>query len=475
MKNLARLEKTLAERIPEWCSPVRVPGFVAGVFHKGEQIELAWGTANLNTSSEMTTDTLWLLGSVTNILTTTLLLRYVERGQVDLDQPVTTYLPDFRLSEPGAAERISVRRLVNHTNGIDADTLMPTFDFGPGAVKSYVDTMAQCGTLFAPGESIHYTNPGFSLAARIIEVLSGTTFNQALEDEIFAPIGMERSCTSAAQAILYRTAIGSFPDVETDGARPTEMFMLPVSGAGAGATPIVTVPDIIAFGRTHLDGGVAPNGTRVLAAELVEAMRAQTFDLGTPNAPPMGLGWWLAPIGGTSALWHGGGSPGGTSSLAVFPEHDLVVASFGNGKGSPLVHDAVVQTVLEDHLGLQVGLPFEPAEATIGMERYAGTYSSFQFRLHIDPSDDGLTLQPEFVPFDEEHERFLSGYEGGQAAPPKAELVPVRDNLFVLKDAPLEMYSGMWGRMGLMSFHGDDGEGRPAFAHMRFRNMPREK
>jgi len=327
MSDLNTLKNSLETQIPEWCGAVAVPGCVAGVYHDGQQIETAWGVANLNSGAGMTTDTLWLLGSITKILTTTLLLRYVERGQVDLDQPVTTYLPDFKLSDPGAAERITVRRLVNHTNGIDADTLFPTADFGPDAVRTYVDTLAQCGTLFEPGESIHYTNPGFSVAARIIEVLSGKTFNQALEDEIYAPVGMDLSCTSAVQAILHNTAIGSFPAPEAGGAYPTGMFMLPVSGAGPGATAIVTIPEIMAFGRTHLDGGVAPNGTRVLAAELAEAMRTETFDLGTPNAPPMGLGWWLVPIAGTTALWHGGGSPGGTSSLAVFPEHDLVVAS----------------------------------------------------------------------------------------------------------------------------------------------------
>jgi CubicO group peptidase (beta-lactamase class C family) len=473
MSALNDLKTSLEAQIPDWCGMTAVPGLVAGVYHDGQQIEIAWGVANLNTGQEMTTDTLWLLGSITKILTTTLLLRFVERGEVDLDKPVTRYLPDFALAEPGAAERISVRQLINHTNGIDADTWMPPGDFGPTAVKSYVDGLVNCGTLFAPGESIHYTNPGFSLAARIIEVLSGKTFNQALEDEVYAPCGMDLSCTSATQTILHRTAIGSHPDPETGEVVATRMFMLPVSGAGAGATAIVTIPEIIAFGRTHLDGGVAPNGTRVLSEELAEAMRTVTYDLGTPNAPPMGLGWWLMPIGGTTALWHGGGSPGGTSSLAVFPEHGLVVASFGNGKGSPVVHDAIVKAVLEEHLGLEAGMPFEPAEPTTGFEGYEGTFSQFQMRTHVSPGDGEIEVQPEFVPFDDEHLRFLEGYEGTTEMP-SAMMTPVRDGLFAAKEAPLELSAGMWGRMGLLSFHGDDGSGRPQFAHSRFRYMKRE-
>jgi hypothetical protein len=285
---------------------------------------------------------------------------------------------------------------------------------------------------------------------------------------------MGLSCTSATQAILHRTAVGSHPDPENGEVVATRMFMLPVSGAGAGATAIVTIPEIIDFGRTHLDGGVAPNGTRVLSAELTEAMTIETFDLGTPNAPPMGLGWWLMPIGGTTALWHGGGSPGGTSSLAVFPEHDLVVASFGNGKGSPLVHDAIVKAVLEEHLGVDHGLPFEPAETTVGLERYEGTFSHFQMRSHVRPGDGEIELVPEFVPCDDEHEKFLEGYEG-TAEMPTAVMTPVRDDLFSVKDAPLELSAGMWGRMGLLSFHGDDGGGRAKFGHSRFRYMLREE
>ena len=114
------------------------------------------------------------------------------------------------------------------------------------------------GTLFSPGEFIHYSNPGYSLAGRLIEKFSGKPFNLALEEEIYKPIGMSRSSTSAEQAILDRTAVGAFVDSKGE-FRSTNMFMLPVSAAAAGATPIVTVEDIIAFGRTHLNDGIAPN------------------------------------------------------------------------------------------------------------------------------------------------------------------------------------------------------------------------
>lgn len=478
MSSLSQIQAALRDEIRALSEKAKVPGYVAGIYHHGKQSELAVGTANLNTQAPMTTDTSWLLGSVSKVLTTHLVLRYVEKGLVDLDAPVVRYLPDFRLSEPGAAERIRVRQLLNHTNGIDADTLMPVVEAGPGAMKSYVDMLARCGTLFAPGGFIHYSNPGFVLAGRIVEVLSGATYNQVLEQELFAPVGMDRSCTSAAQAILHRTAIGSFPDPKTGEPRATPLFMLPASAAAAGATQIVTIGDLLKFARTHLRGGVAPEGRRVLSEDHVRLMQAPSFDLKTPSLPAMGLGWWLAPVAGTTALCHGGGSPGGVSSLAVFPELDLAIAGFGNSPAAPMIHDAVVETVLERGFGRRVEWSPQPRRVS-DLVRYEGVYGSFQARHHLTAHTDHLSLRAEFVPFDDEHLRVLARYGGVEPTveamqKPAVDYIPVAEDLFVAKAARLDACAGLWGRMNLLSFHGDDGNGRPRYMHSGFRCARRE-
>src|SRR5687767_6634575 len=89
--------------------PSDVPGYVAGVYHDGQQVVVATGTANLATGAPMAEDTGFLLGSITKVLTTTLVLRCIERGQVDLDERVKAYLPDFDLAEPANAHEIRVR------------------------------------------------------------------------------------------------------------------------------------------------------------------------------------------------------------------------------------------------------------------------------------------------------------------------------------------------------------------------------
>lgn len=469
---LEALRDPLAGEIPALCEKLLVPGYLFGIAQGRHRLILAHGVSNLNTGLPMTVDTAYLVGSITKVMTTTLLLRYVERGLVDLDAPATRYLPDFRLRTRGAARRILVRHLINHTNGLDADVLMPPAG-GDAALSVFMQALQQCGTLFVPGSLVHYTNPGMTVAGRIVEALSGKPFSRSLEEEIFGPVGMLHSCTSAKQAILHRTAIGSHPDPATGEARATRMFALPESGAPAGTTPIVTIDDLLAFGQTMLARGVAPNGHRVLSSELCDLMTTATVDLETPNVPPMGLGWWLAPIAGTTAWWHGGGSPGATSTLVVLPEHDLVITNFGNGARSAGVHDAVVKTVLEHYLGRRVGLPFTPAEIALKPERYTGTYESHQMRQEICATPDGLRVTTKVLPIDAAHEAFMIGYTGGSTEMPPSDLVPIHETLFARKGAPLEAFAGLWGRMGLVSFHRAGRDGRYQYAHSGFRAIRR--
>ena len=224
----------LTDRIAAFCETTAVPGFLAGIYHGGRSSVIAHGVANVATGAPMREDTGFLFGSITKIMTTTLVLRQVEQGVLDLDRPVVDYLPEFRSATPGASERITVRHLLTHTSGIDADLFFPDAA-GRDALKVYVDRLGrECGTLFAPGEYVSYSNGGMIVAGRLLEVVTGTPYHELLERDVFAAAGMADSCTSAERAILRSTAIGHFPDPATGGVRPTGMFMLPQTWGPAG-------------------------------------------------------------------------------------------------------------------------------------------------------------------------------------------------------------------------------------------------
>src|SRR5215472_3022388 len=122
---LSDLATHMREQAAAYCESSVVPGYLAGVYHDGDQTVVAHGVANVVTGAPMREDTGFLFGSITKVMTTTLVLQQVERGVIDLDERVIEYLPEFKLTTPGAAEVIRVRHLLSYTNGIDADLFFP--------------------------------------------------------------------------------------------------------------------------------------------------------------------------------------------------------------------------------------------------------------------------------------------------------------------------------------------------------------
>jgi CubicO group peptidase (beta-lactamase class C family) len=444
MTSLSAIKERLRTVFDEHPSVRNVGGAVVGVSLGGEEVVLAHGSANLNTNQPFTEDTGFLLGSVTKVLTTTALMRLVERGLVDLEAPAKRYVPEFALSDRDAAERITVRMLVNHTNGIDADALCPWAVRGRDASRSYTDYLPKLGVLFEPGACIHYSNPGFVLAARVIEEVTGLPFERAIQSELFGPAGMRDATGLQTQAFLRRTAVGALPDPTTGGLRATPVFTLGEGLAGGGTTLIVSPQDMLAFGRMHLKGGMAPNGVRVLADELVQAMRTTNFDLGIPETPPVCLGWWAFPIAGTTAYHHAGGSPGGTSSFCIIPEFDATIISFATGPGTLGLNDALHNAVIEELTGRSVALPFESERQPIP-ESVAGEYRSFQLRATVEVEGDELLLSNGYEPYDEAHAEFFKDMFTVARFPP-VKFRSVAPGHFVTVGLEPEDCSGFLGR-----------------------------
>jgi CubicO group peptidase (beta-lactamase class C family) len=476
MTELERCATHIREQAASYCESSKVPGFVAGLYHGGATTVVAHGVANNVTGAPMRDDTGFLFGSITKILTTILVLQQVERGTVDLDDSVVTYLPEFRLTTPGAAGKIRVRNLLTHTNGIDADYFCPDVD-GRGALRVFVDLLGQhCGTLFEPGAYMSYSNGGMNVAGRLLETVTGESYHDLLKREVYATVGMDDSSTSVADAILRSTAVGHFPDPATTGARRTNMFKLPDSWAPAGATPIGTVRDLLALGRTHLAGGVSPSGKRLLSRESVARMRSVSFDPGTPNVPPVGLGWLLMPFGQTTVLSHSGASPGGAALLAVVPEHDLAFAAFGNDMRVMALVDQILLWLLRDHLGVEVPDLIGATTPVSDLAAYAGTYRANQIRVDVRVVDGHLEETMTYEPLDDEQERIFAGFAGGSLTSPipPRRFVPLQPGLFAPAGMPLQAFTG-YSRNLLVSYHGsEDGHAthRCAGGRMTRRDAP---
>jgi CubicO group peptidase (beta-lactamase class C family) len=368
-----------------------VPGAVVAFFDGDTTTAVASGVANRNTGAAMTPDTLFLIGSVTKVWVTTLLMTLVDSGKIELDVPVRSYLPAFRLADPVATDAVTVRHLLTHASGIDAADYAPD-DLGRGAdaVAAYVDRLGGVGQVHAPGAYSSYCNPGFVVAGRLIEVMTETPFDTAFRERLFEPLGLTRSFLSAEDAILHRVAVGHLPDPDGGPPLTTSRFMLPSALGPAGSTLMTTVADAVTFARLHLDGGTTQDGQRLLSEGGTAAMSAHQIDLPVPQLGSFGLGWGRREHEGTLMLSHGGGSFGGLSQLIAFPTAGVALAAFANSSESGPFHDALRREVVDGVLGIALPGPFVDDDPPAPPSFFAGTYRRRDAELRIDVDGDGL-------------------------------------------------------------------------------------
>jgi len=185
----------------------------------------AFGLANLEERTPITTATNFRLASVTKQFTATAVLLLAERGKLSLDDPLTRFFPGFAR----AAHGVQVRHLLGHTSGLlDYEELIPPGTTVPLKDKDVLDLVGKEDRLyFAPGSQFRYSNTGYALLALIVEKVSGRSFAQFLEENIFDPLGMagtvayEEGISKVARRAYGYSEKGGERDGRTQTCRPS--------------------------------------------------------------------------------------------------------------------------------------------------------------------------------------------------------------------------------------------------------------
>ena len=390
----------LAKRLKELAKEHDVPGASLAVL-TDDGIETAVaGVINRNTRVTTTPDSVFQIGSITKVYTTTLMMQLVDDGVVDLDATVKTYLERFTLRDRDAAEVITVRQLLTHTNGIEGDYFA---DFGPGAdaVERYVDSLSGIGLAHPVGEMWSYSNAALVVAGRIIEVLTGLNYDDALRQKLLEPAGLGEHVSLVGDAILRRAAAGHLHGPKKKRAAAATPWALPRSTGPAGATISASARDVAAFGAIHMNDGRAANGTQILSPASVKQMQTSQFRFaGWPEYQSMGLGWILEDWNGAQARWHNGGTVGQYSFLCIVPERRFAVCVLTNADTGPQLADTLTREIFSDRLGVtRPALPELPKELpSLDLAKYAGTYERLGFRIEIEPDDGKLNVTVHIAP-----------------------------------------------------------------------------
>ncbi|MEU0879468.1 serine hydrolase domain-containing protein [Lentzea sp. NPDC005914] len=337
-----------------------VPGAQVAVLHDGEIHDEAAGVLSLHTKVETTTDSVFKVGSITKLWTATLVAQLAAEGALDLDQPVKNRFPGFQLSDRHATETITARHLLTHTSGIAANHFTDT-GRNDDALERFVATLADEEQLLPPGTLFSYSNTGFAVLGRLVEVVRGKRFHQALRDHLVTPLGLTTVATDPYEAILHRVAVG-----HTEGT-PTTPWAISYRTAPSGSHLAMSARDLLTFVRHHL--------TDPALASLREPQLDDVPEFGD-SIRGWGLAWMIF---GDGDLGHTGNSKGQKAFLRVIPGRNLAVAVFTNSTtGEPLA-----QEVFAAHGIDMAPPPVPPANPAPVDDPMHGTYRTPLFDITL--------------------------------------------------------------------------------------------
>src|SRR5512147_1749502 len=192
MTNPDQLFQNLSAEITRVIQRLRIPGMAVGVWHDGIEQVAGFGVTSVENPLPVTPDTLFQVGSISKTFTATALMMLREAGKVDLDTPLRAYLPDFRLSDEDVAAHVTIKHLLTHTGGWLGD-YFNDFGFGDDAQARMLIEIAKLPQVTPLGEVWSYCNTGFNIAGRLVEVLTGQTYEAAIKEMILDPLEMQRT------------------------------------------------------------------------------------------------------------------------------------------------------------------------------------------------------------------------------------------------------------------------------------------
>ncbi len=341
------------ELIEERMTSHGVPGVAVAVVQGGEIIHLeGYGNAD-PAGSPVDPDTPFLIGSVSKTFTSLAVYQLVRDQVLSLDQPVVPLLSDIVEEPAGGFESVTIQHLLSHTSGLSiADGLAGTMKVhtGPDALGLRIQEIMSRPLSRTPGEQYEYSNAGAVLLAGVVEQVTGQTFADYLNSDIFGPLGMDRTFASEAGiaaadlATGHRQWFGRWTPTDL----PYDLAGVPNGYIGS------TARDLARFMQAHLHG--EPDGVMPLTvAEIPEGQVTPTgWDI--PLEASHGTGWFIDEFGGERVVSHAG-------SLGHFTAH-VILASEAEHLGIAVLTNASA-FVAAGHAG-QYDLSLELARLLLG-------------------------------------------------------------------------------------------------------------
>ena len=433
----------LQEKAAALAEEHRVPGVSAGILHDGEEHYAYHGVTSLENPLNVDESTLFQIGSTTKTYTATVIMRLVDEGRVRLDERVRTYVPEFTVQDEDAAAAVTVLQILNHTAGWAGDFFADT-GAGDDALARYVARMAELAQVNPPGTIASYNNAAFSLAGRLIEKVTGTTYEQAVKDLLLDPVGLDESYFFGGDVMTRRFAVGHTLREREDRVAVARPVLLPRSAAPAGGI-WATARDQVRYARFHLGDGTGGGGARVLTGESLELMRVPTFSLeGGALGDAVGISWMIRDAGGVRLVSHGGGTNGQISAFSIVPERGFAVAVLTNSSKGQELQQELVRWALERFLGVSEAEP-EPLHLDeAALREFCGAYRSDTSVVEVSAGDARLLVSLGYT--EEGLQQYRTVSDEPPEVPPPFAIGLIGDDRYTVLDGPFRGIKGNFVR-----------------------------
>jgi len=360
--------KKLAQNIVSEMKRLNVPGVAIGIWHKGKDFSAGFGVTSVEHPLPVTPDTLFQTGSISKTFTGTLLMMLAEQGKVNLDAPVRTYIKDLKLRDKNVEKRVTIRHLLTHTGGWVGDYFN---DFGNGddALDQMVKDIAKLPQIQPLGTIWSYNNTGFNIASRVIEIVTKKPYEQAAQEMLFDPLGLDMSFFYPSDLLFtHRFVVGH---QKVNGivlvARP---WAIERAGNGVGGV-VSTVGDLLKYARFHIGDGRSESGKRVIARKSLEAMRVKQVNAG--GRGDMGITWFIRYADKLKAYAHGGATHGQQAYFFYIPEKDFALAILTNSDDGGIITAQTFGWALELYFGIKLKSP-KPLAIPQELKEFIGRY-----------------------------------------------------------------------------------------------------
>lgn len=383
--DFGELEKVVAEELKE----TKTPGAAVAVVRDGRVVfAKGFGVASVETNDPVTPDTLFRLGSTTKMFTAAALVALAERGRFKLDAPVGDYAKGLapKLS------RLTAHQLLSNTAGV-GDFAPPFVSHDDAALARMVRGWKDDDALFAePGRVYSYSSPGFWLAGYVLEEVTGKPYADAMDELLFAPLGMKRTTLRPLVALTFPLAAGHAPGADGSSAvvRPAfnNVAQWPAGSIYSSAN------DLSRWAIALMSDGRV-GGAQVLPATLFAKLAGRHALM--PGDPEVAYGYGLLNFEqrGVRVLMHGGFSRGYGSMLQIVPEQRFAVAVVTNRSGVTL--NRTTEKARELLLPLKPATPERPKEklplTPADLANFAGRYVNGPQAWEIYAKGGGLFLK----------------------------------------------------------------------------------